>query len=242
MGKINIEDLEKYTNTKNENTNKDDDRIKFFSLKNPEETAQVRFCHTDMSDIETITLHTTTSKDGKIRKVACLREYNDPIETCPFCKYASENPNNKNISPLQIKLFVSLAEYTESTNGVTYEKKIWERGPQFKEKLNSYLKRYNPLYKQVFEIEKQAKYAEYPIPGTPEEFPLVKSDLINKSVLGTIVATKTAEEMNYFIENGTFAKVEKREEPKPSTQTTLADEIKPTTEEDFFNGVSRRRL
>ena len=135
MGKINIDDLEKYTTQ----TTRGDDRekIKFFSLKDNGDTAQIRFCHKDMSDIETITLHTTIDKNGKPRKVACLRNYNDPIDMCPFCKYASENPNNKNISLVQVKLFVSLVEYVESATGITYDKKIWERGPQFKEKLTN---------------------------------------------------------------------------------------------------------
>ena len=46
--------------------------------------------------------------------------------------------------------------------------------------------------------------------------------------------------MNYFIENGSFAKVEKTDDTKTITQTTLADEI--PTENDLFNGITRRRV
>ncbi len=245
MGKINIEDLEKYTTNRNENNNQE--KIKFFSLKNNGDTAQVRFCHNDMSDIELVTMHTVKDAEGKTRKVACLREYNDPLDVCPFCKHASENPDDKQIGPVQARFFISLIEYIDGATGRIYEKKIWERGPKFKQKLLGYTKRYNPLCKQVFEIERfgnagdtQTTYEEYPLPGTLEDFPMVKADLTNKSVLGSIIANKTAEEMNYFIENGSFAKIEKREEPKSNTQTTLADEI--TNDTDFFNGVTRRRL
>lgn len=216
MGKININELDKYANI--DETNRTQQKTKFFSLKADGDVAKVRFCHLGLEDVEAVTLHIVKDSAGNQRKVACLRNYNDPIDTCPFCKYAIEHAQDTNklpIQPVQLRFFLSLAQYY--TDG-HMEKKIWERGKNFKREIISLTQRYNPLYTQLFEIERQGapgdtstKYGIFPIPSTPQEYPLKKSDIENESVVGGVIFEKTAEEMNDFIRNGKFG--------KPTTQS-----------------------
>lgn len=240
MGKININDLEHYV--RDNTQSKPREKTHFFSLKEDKDVAQIRFCHNDLQDIEAVTLHSVKDEQGNSRKVACLRNYDDPIDKCPFCKYNSEHPEDKKIGPTQLRFFLSLVEYSlDSDNKVTYTKKVWERGKNFKKELEGLIKRYNPLCKQVFEIERQGasgdtstKYGIYPIPGELEQFPLIKADLTNASVIGNVVANRTAEDMNRFIETGSFLqnRTATQSAPQTSNETTNVD----TTQ------ITRRRL
>ena len=229
MGKINIEDLDHYVNENGQRKEK----TKFLSLKKDGEVVQVRFCHNSLADVEAITLHTIKDDQGVNRKVACLRAYNDPLDKCPFCKHLADNPNDKKIGPTQLRFFLTLAEYTKDADGkVTYEKKFWERGRTFRKELEGLTKRYSPLCKQVFEIERQGapgdtatKYGIYPIPGDINDFPLTKTDLTNETAFGGVVANKTAEEMQQFIATGSFLR------PRTSSAPTDND-VPPTTHVD----------
>ena len=233
MGKININELEKYTSI--DETNKNTTKTKFFSLKADGDVARVRFCHMGLEDVEAVTLHIVKDSAGNQRKVACLRNYDDPIDACPFCKYAIEHSQDSNklpIQPVQLRFFLSLAQYYQDGH---MEKKVWERGKNFKREIISLTQRYSPLYAQLFEIERQGapgdtatKYGIFPIPSTPQEYPLKKSDIVNESVIGGVIFEKTADEMNDFIKNGKFG--------KPNSSTTSTTNTSTSTEEDLLFG------
>ena len=241
MEKIDINRFENYSNT-----TQNREKVKFFSLKKDGDVAQVRFCHNVLGDVEGVVLHSVKDEQGNIRKVSCLRDYEGPLDNCPFCKYNSEHPEDKRIGVAQKRIFLTLAEYKQTVDGtISYEKKVWERGEKFKKELDGLVKRYNPLCKQVFEIERQGqpgdsstKYGIYPIPGGIEEFPLTKADLENKSVVGTVVANRTAEEMTTFIETGSFLK--KRVNDTPASSSTQPENNR--SEELPFPQPTRRRL
>ena len=195
MGRINFDEVENYKGGDFQNS--------FFNLENDRDVAKVRFCYEDVKDIEIITTH-TIEIDGKKRKVACLRNYNDPLDKCPFC--------NHQISPVQVRFFLSLLKYDRDKKAT---KMIWERGKTFQKDILSLASRYNPLCDTVFEIERQGKkgetttrYAIFPTNDSLEDYQITNEDLENDSVLGTIVLEKTAEEMEYYVENGEFPKKE----------------------------------
>jgi len=243
MGKIDINNFGTYSNT-----NQNKEKTKFFSLKNDSDVAQIRFCHNTIDDIEGVALHSVKDDQGITRKISCLRDYEGPLDNCPFCKYNSEHPEDKRIGGVQNRIFLTLVEYKQDVEGkISYEKKVWERGAKFKKELDGLVKRYNPLCKQVFEIERQGqpgdsstKYGIYPIPGGIEEFPLTKADLENKSVVGSIVAVKTVDDMNTFIQTGSFLK--KRNTETNTTGQTSTDTQQPTSEDLPFTQPVRRRL
>jgi hypothetical protein len=178
----------------------------YFSLKNDRDSALVRFMYNTMEDVEGISVH-QVEIDGKNRYVNCLREYNDPIDVCPFCKARMQTVS---------KIFVPLYDVDE---GVC---KIWERGKTFFSKLSGLCSRYNPLVATIFEIERNGKpgetttrYETY-VNETDET---VLEDLPEPvEVLGSIVLDRSAEDMEYFLEHGIF-EGETNEEPQRRNPT-----------------------
>ena len=168
----------------------------FFSLKNDGDTARVRFMYNGMEDVVGYAVH-EVEVDGKKRYVNCLREYNEPKSKCPFC---ADNSFQK------AKLYIPLYDIDED------EVKIWERGKNFFAKMSSICARYatgnTPLVSHTFDIERHGKKGDtsttYEIYETGcddvtlEDLPEVPD------VLGTIILDKTANEMDFYLEEGYF--------------------------------------
>ena len=177
----------------------------FFGLKDHKDVATVRFMYNTIEDVEAFSVH-EVEIDGKKRDVTCLREYNEPLDACPFCAAKMR------VVP---KIFVIL--YDEDTQEV----KIWDRGKTFYSKLSSLCGRHNPLVSTVFEIERNGKkgdqkttYETYAI-STDE---LTLDDLPEApELLGSLVLDKTAEDMEYFLDYDQF----------PETEETAAQERQP---------------
>lgn len=235
MGRVNLNDVDNY---------KSNSGAAFFGLENDKDVATVRLCHDDAGSIEIIACH-QIEVDGKRRKVSCLRSYNDPVQLCPLC--AAGNP-------LQIRYFVHLLQYNKSFDGkITAEKKVWERGRTFQKEILGLAGRYNPLWKTAFEIERQGKkgdqttkYGIYPMNYSIEEYPINDEDLENDSVLGTIVLEKSAEELDYFVNNGEFAEGSQSGRNTANNDTPFKEESVPAAaprrEMPSSMSGSRRRI
>lgn len=164
----------------------------YFSLKNDKDVARVRFMYNGIEDVEGYAVH-QVEIDGKKRWVNCLREYNEPKDKCPFCR------QNMFTSA---KLFVPLYNIDED------KQQIWERGKKFISKISSICARYPNVVSHVFEIERNGKKGEttttYEIyevekdETTLEDLPEVSSPL------GTVVLDKSADDMEFYLENGYF--------------------------------------
>lgn len=176
----------------------------FFGLKNDGDVARVRFLYNGIDDVEGYAVH-EVEVDGKKRYVNCLREYNQPIDECPFCKDHKFQT---------VKLYIPIYNVDED------KVQVWERGKKFFAKLSSLCARYSdektPLVSQLFEIERNGKqgdtnttYEVYPV-GQPDSTTLEDLPELPK-VLGGLILDKTYEEMEYYLENGEFESVE--EEP-----------------------------
>ena len=76
MGRIGVDDYENYGNGSGTN---------FFSLRDDGEVATVRFMYRDAKDIVGYAAHKVKIGD-RDRFVNCLREYNEPVDKCPFCR------------------------------------------------------------------------------------------------------------------------------------------------------------
>ena len=170
----------------------------FFSLKNDKETAEVRFLYNSAEDVEGYTVH-EVEVDGKRRYVNCLRtNYNSPIDECPFCKARKH----------QIaKLFVPMFNETEG------QVQVWERGKKFYSQLSSMLSRYDrePIVAQVFEIERNGKprdtQTNYGIYRLDRDYPTDDTTLEDfeiPNIVGSFVLDKSADDMEYYLENGCF--------------------------------------
>lgn len=168
----------------------------FFALKNDGDTARVRFMYNSMEDVNGYAVH-EVEIDGKRRYVNCLRAYNEPKSKCPLC--AGNNFQ-------RAKLYVPLYDIDDE------EVKIWERGKNFFQKIAGICARYSsgntPLVAHTFDIERHGKKGDT---GTQYEIFETGSDETTledlpevPDVLGTIILDKTAEDMEFYLEEGYF--------------------------------------
>lgn len=168
----------------------------YFSLKNDKDVATVRFMYNGIDDVEGYAVH-QVEVDGKKRYVNCLRAYNEPLDKCPFCREKKFQ---------QAKLFIPIYNVDED------KVQIWERGKKFFAKISSICARYANgvnLVSQQFEIERNGK--PHDTQTTYEIFPVERPDETTlddlpelPNILGGVVLDKTAEDMEFYLENGTF--------------------------------------
>jgi hypothetical protein len=164
----------------------------YFSLKNDKDVARVRFMYNGVEDVEGYAVHQITLGE-KERYVNCLREYNEPKDKCPLCVN-----NNFQI----VKFFIPIYNIDEDNT------QIWERGKKFSSKISSICARYSNLASHVFEIERNGKAGD--LTTTYEIYEVDKDDTTLDDlpeiplVLGGVVLDKTAEDMEYYLDNGDF--------------------------------------
>jgi len=164
----------------------------YFSLKNDKDVARVRFMYNGIDDVEGYAVH-QVEIDGKKRYVNCLREYNEPKDKCPFCREGMFTT---------AKLFVPLYNVDED------KVQVWERGKKFVAKISSICARYPNVVSHVFEIERNGKKGEQTT--TYEIYEVDKDETTLEDLpeaadpLGTIVLDKSADDMDFFLDNGYF--------------------------------------
>ena len=201
MARVNWNDVEKYSNNSGGN---------FFKLENDGDIARVRFMYRDVEDVTGIVVH-EVEVDGRKRFVKCNREYDDPIDNCPLCR-ARYNQFVKFYIPLY--------------NIKTKQVEIWQRSKKFVSKIVGLINRYPNFVSHTFEIERHGakgemttEYEIFPITGEGdgkiglEDLPEIPE------VVGNIVLDKTNEEMEAYINTGSFdnAGVRRREDRQENT-------------------------
>ena len=164
----------------------------YFSLKDDKDVAKVRFMYNSIDDVVGYACHQVMIDDKK-RWVNCLREYNEPKDKCPFCR---ENMYTS------AKLFVPLYNIDEDKT------QVWERGKKFISKISSICARYPNVVSHVFEIERNGKKGD--TSTTYEIYEIDKDDTTmedlpeQNDVLGTVILDKSADDMEFFLDNGYF--------------------------------------
>lgn len=173
----------------------------YFSLKNDKDVARVRFMYDSIDDVEGYAVHEVTINDKK-RYVNCLRSYSDPIDKCPFCaakKFQSA------------KLFIPI--YNEDEERV----QMWERGKKFFAKISSICARYPHLVSHTFEIERNGKpgstQTTYEIYETGQDSTTLEDLPEIPEIVGGIVLDKTADDMEYYLQEGVFPPDDSDDEP-----------------------------
>lgn len=203
MGSFGVEDVDHYGGSGGAG---------FFKLENHGDKAQVRFLYSDIKDVQGYAVHRVKVSGSKWGKdVNCLRNYNDPVDVCPFCreKYAQE-----------AKLYIPLYNLDED------KYQIWSRGKKWFQKISSLCSRYPNLVSHIFEIERNGKandqqttYEVYEI--EQDDTTLEDFDNIPDPLKGAVL-NKTAEDMEYYIQEGEFPPEEDEEEVEehPRRRTT----------------------
>ncbi len=164
----------------------------FFSLKHDKDVAKVRFLFNGIEDVEAHSVH-QVEIDGKKRWVDCLRDYGDPVDACPMCKAGRF---------INVKYFIPLYNLDADSP------QIWERGKKFGSKLSSMCARYPNIVSHIFEIERNGKQGDqqtsYEIYETGETEGVTLDDFEVQNPVGTIILQKSADELQFYLDNGYF--------------------------------------
>ena len=167
----------------------------YFSLKNDKDVARVRFMYEGINDVEGYAVHEVKINDKK-RYVNCLRNYNEPIDKCPFCAAKKFQT---------AKMFIPLYNVDEE------RVQVWERGKKFFAKMTSICARYaskDSLCSHIFEIERNGKKGE--TTTTYEIYEVDKDDTTLEDLpevqdpVGSVILDKSSDDMNYYLESGEF--------------------------------------
>ena len=164
----------------------------YFSLKNDKDVARVRFMYEGVEDVEGYAVHEIKIGDRKVY-VNCLRDYNDPLDKCPFC--AAHKPQ-------AAKLFIPL--YNVDTGRV----QVWERGKKFFGKISGLCSRYPNLVSHQFDIERNgaagSTQTTYEIYEVGQDKTALEDLPELPQILGGIVLEKSADDMEYFLQEEVF--------------------------------------
>lgn len=183
MGRINPNEMERY-----ESNNSSE----WLKLQNDGDVARVQFLYKTYNDLDTFACHRVQVGD-KERYVDCKRDYDSPIDDCPFCA-----------NGISVKPVMMLSMYDHADGKI----KIWERGKTFRKKIEALFNRYPNLSTMVFEIERRGakgdKKTQYEIFPMPEVVPVDVSEIERPEFIGSFILDKSVDEMQYYIDHGVF--------------------------------------
>ena len=185
--------------------------VGFFTLKNDNDEAVVRFMCDSTDDFEILTCH-EVQIGSRYRKVNCIRDPREPLDNCPLCKSGARINN---------RFFIKLIQYDKVTDPTTGVVKVvpkammWERSTAYAKTLKSYLDNYGPLSDVICKIIRHGKAGD--MQTTYEIVPnlskaVYKDEIYVKETnlfgdfeaFGTVVMDRTADEMNHFLATGEF--------------------------------------
>jgi len=185
----------------------------FFKLENNHDKAIVRFLHEDYEDFSRRPVHYVKVPDQKYRvAINCLRADDQPADVCPFCACDVDTSIiGKRSKRIYIEFLVYkimdkngkvLKDYTEEP-----KRMVWEKERKFDDKIFSLTSRYPHICDTVFQVERfgekgstETTYDIYPINFDPKDYPFNLPEKLYDPD-GIQVKDKTADEMNYYIEN-----------------------------------------
>lgn len=188
----------------------------FFKLENNHDKAVVRFLHENYEDFSRRPVHYVRVPDKKFRTaINCLRGDSEPETACPLCSCGlTKEQCGKRSKKIYIEFLVYkiLDRNNKVIKDYTNEPKrlVWERDRRFDDKVFSLASRFNPLCDFVFQVERfgesgstNTEYDIYTIDVDQSQYPFELPEKVYNPD-GIQVADKTADEMNYYIENGSF--------------------------------------
>ena len=237
MSQFNYQDYQNVVNKAQSAPSSNAVKIGFFKLKDGEE-ALVRINVTKLDDLKFATVHKPVF--GKkfeglgtgFTPVSCLNEVSSYSDACPFCKAAAEG--HEVIGKASKVVYVQmLVAYKDATTGQfsAAVPVVWERPAGFSRELAEKLRDYGSLAEHVFKVSrlgagKDTKYSLNYIPlyDKPETITTDFGAFNNFDITKHSLWIKSAEDLQYFIDNGAFKQTE--ETKKSDNLTTRSDGIK----------------
>ena len=166
----------------------------FFTLKG-KNTAHIRFLYNDASDVDGYTVH-GVKVHGKDRYVDCLCGENEDQNKCPFCRAGMRT---------EVRFFVPV--YNEDTDTVL----TWDRGKAFGRRLENLFNKYAveaPLSATCFNVSREINEDGFPYYKIKPEYndgtEVDELPEYTTTVYGKLILIKSADEMEYYLENGDF--------------------------------------
>lgn len=231
MAKVNFNNLDEAELNGGNNTGNGND-VGFFTLKNDNDEAVVRFMCDSTDDFEILTVH-DVQIGQRYRKVNCIRDPREPLDNCPLCKNGTRISN---------RFFIKLIQYNRVTDpntgvqSIVPQAMIWERSTAYAKTLKSYLDNYGPLSDIICKIIRHGKAGDMQttyeiVPNLskavfPDEVYVKDPSIFGTfEAFGTIVMDRTYEEMAHFVATGEFP-------AKPAAQQNTAPaapEVTPRT-------------
>lgn len=184
----------------------------FFSISENKGVKRVRFLYNNENDIEGFSVHEVEVGDKK-RYVNCLRTYRDPVDMCPFCREKIKT---------QVKLLIPVYNVDED------QVQVWDRGKKMFEKMSSLCSRYankDNLVQHIFEVERNGKpkdtnttYEIYEVEKDDTQLEDFEDDM--PKLLGGLVLEKSADDMEYYLEEKEFPPEDDEEEERPRRRSS----------------------
>ncbi len=211
-------------------------KIGYFKLAKEGQEALVRINVSKLEDLKFATVHAPVfgqkfeGLGTGFTPVMCLNEVGSYSDNCPFCKAAAEG--HPVVGKAAKKIYVQmLVSYKDAATGA-YAPAIpvvWERPAGFSKELATKLRDYEDLAKHVFKITrigsgKDTKYSlDYiPLYDKPETVPADFSAFANFDITKHSFWVKTADELNEYLEKGSFPAVEKPAEESKNLDKVIA--------------------
>ena len=228
-------------------------RVGFFKLKDGEE-ALVRINVSKLDDLKFATVHKPVF--GKkfeglgtgYTPVSCLNEVGSYSDACPFCKAAAEGHEviGKATKVVYIQMLVAYKDASTGTFSAAVPV-VWERPAGFSKELASKLRDYGSLADHVFKISrlgagKDTRYSlDYiPLYDKPETVTTDFSVFNNFDITKHSFWIKSAADLQYFIDNGTFPATEQKPASASAnfSQVAAAPVEEKKVEQSFGNGAT----
>jgi len=241
MSQFNYSDYQKVVEKAQSGPSTNAVKVGFFKLKNNGDEALVRINASNIEDLKFATVHKPAF--GKkfeglgtgFTPVSCLNEVGSYSDTCPFCKAAADGHDvvGKAVKTVYVEMLVA---YKDTTTGSwsAAQPVVWERPAGFSRELATKLKDYGSLKEKVFKITRQGagkdtKYSlDYiPVFDKPELVSTDFSAFDNFNINKHSYWEKSAEDLQYFLDNGTFP-----QEEKPASESKNLDQLISTPAED----------
>lgn len=262
MAQFNYKDYLERENNKANSNYSGGSKVTFFnSLKDDGDSTIIRFVYGSVEEFEFATVH-KINEGGRFKQVSCLRSNgSEPIDNCPLCACKKTvNGQSKFAYPLGSKFYAKFIEYVPDSNGnLTGQAKIWERPLAFAKSLASYASEYGDLRNMLFKIIRHGAKGDI---HTTYEVMLANPTIYNDGTCSKdslslfdgvdikkfAYVNKTKEELQYFVEHGSFpakqaqtteapaaTHVEATSAPQSSVRLTSTSSAETsTTQNDFF--------
>lgn len=226
------------TNRSEKNSTGERSKIGFFKLANDGDEALLRINIGDVSELNGVTVHKAVFEQkfeglpNPYGSVDCLNVFGEQPNKCPFCAAAANG--DKVIAKATKKIFVQmLVRYKDKASGAfsDVEAVVWERPYAFYKDLLVFLKN-GSLRDSLVTITKvgSGQGVRYILNYAPEK--IYSPDLIpaDFSAFDGVDSSrfyfkKTAQELQYFVDNRHFEKPEPKSQGEAQTNAPATEKV-----------------